>query len=48
MVESDDIMFQAQYIIGLLLNTVILLQFGCYGSSGKRVAVNADAKGKKD
>ena len=48
LVESDDVMFQAQYIIGLLLNMIIFLQFFCYWGSGKRVSVSADAKGKKD
>ena len=30
MVESDDPMFKLQYLIGVILNTMIILQFGCY------------------
>jgi len=35
LVESDDFMFKFQYIVGCLLNTIIITQFGLYWNSSK-------------
>lgn len=33
LIESDDPMFQLQYIVGVMLNTIIILQFFIYWNS---------------
>ncbi len=41
LVESDDVMFKFQYIVGCFLNTIIITQFGLYWNN------KAQASGKK-
>ena len=35
LIESDDYLFKLQYIIGCLLNTIIILQFALYWNNSK-------------
>jgi prolipoprotein diacylglyceryltransferase len=44
LVESDDFMFKLQYIVGFILNLMIIIQFALYWSSSKKV----DDKKKDD
>jgi len=44
LVESDDFMFKLQYIVGFILNLMIIIQFGLYWSAPKKVS--ADKKKK--
>jgi hypothetical protein len=48
LIESDDFMFKLQYIVGFILNCMIITQFGLYWSSTKKVAdKKKDEKKKK-
>ena len=38
LVESDDFMFKLQYIVGFILNTMIIIQFALYWSAPKKIA----------
>jgi hypothetical protein len=37
LVESDDFMFKLQYIVGFILNLLIIVQFLLYWSAPKKV-----------
>lgn len=38
LVESDDFMFKLQYIVGWVLNFLIIIQFALYWKSTKKVS----------
>ena len=48
--ESDDLFFKSQFVISVLLNTAIIVQFGLYWNSDKVEATKktADAGAKPD
>ena len=58
--ESDDFMYQIQFICATVFNTTIILQFGCYWNADKKKeaqkggekkveeAVREEEKKKKD
>lgn len=45
LIESDDFSFRLQYIVGVILNTIIIIQFFLYwNNSGKAPAASAGGK----
>lgn len=48
MVESDDFMFQLQYIVGVVLNSIIILQFFIYWNSTPKKQVKIEPGDKFD
>jgi len=40
LVESDDMLFRLQYISGVFLNTLIVVQFALYWNVAKKVDVS--------
>ena len=47
-VESDDLAFRAPYIIGFVLNTIIIIQFALYWNSTTDKKKVDDKKSKKE
>lgn len=37
LIESDDVMFKFQYIVGCFLNSIIIMQFGLYWNNKAKV-----------
>ena len=46
LIESDDFSFRLQYIVGVILNTIIIIQFFLYWSNSGKAPAGA-AGGKK-
>jgi hypothetical protein len=48
LVESDDFAFQFQFIVAVVLNTIIISQFALYWNVAKKVDVSSIKKSSKN